>query len=256
MKKILCTILAFILLLNLAACVDKNSASTTATSTDGGSIVTDLSGPVTIDFWHCVDNEIELGELNTLVNNFNSGVGKEMGITVNPVYQGVTDKLASAVTAAIKAGDVPDVIICEGEDVVQYLPAGCVVDLTPYMQDKVWGVDLNDYYNAFIDPCNSFTEEGYYMLPFLMSGEVCYYNVDFFTEHNLVPATTWEEYENLCRTITSITGKPASGWDEGVKCFTTLMEQYAGGYTDKNGKLLFADNMEAAERLSLWYQVI
>ena len=274
MKKVVCILLAALILLSMAACGSKQTASTTtaastadstaastasssaaaSASASSGSVAVELSGPVTVNFWHCIDNETEVDELNTLVSNFNNGVGKDMGITVNAVYQGSVDDLGSAVTAAIKAGNVPNVIMCEGEDTVQYLQADCVVDLTPYIQDKDWGLDLTNYYDAFINPCSSFAEEGYYMLPFMMSGEVLYYNKDFFDKNNLKPATTWEEYEELCRTISGITKKPAAGWDEGTKCFTTLMEQYAGGYTDKDGKLLFADNMDAAEKAVSWYQ--
>lgn len=250
MKKILCLLLVFASVFSLTACAGKQDAKTG----DTGDVIVPLTEPQTIEFWHCVENETQLKTLNTLTDSFNNGVGKEMGITVNLVLQGTIDDLASAVTAAIKSGDVPDLAICESEDVVQYLQTDSLVDLTPYVNDEQWGLNLDNYYEASLEHCRSFAVEGFYSVPFFHSGECLYYNVDFFNEHGLTPAKTWEEYETLCRTITSITGKPAAGWDEGTKCFTTLMEQYAGGYTDKEGKLLFAENMDTAVQKLSWYQ--
>ena len=81
-----------------------------------------------------------------------------------------------------------------------------------------------------------------------------YYNVDFFKANNLSVPTTWAEFEETCTKIAEITGKPAAGWDEGVKCFSTLVEQKGIGYTDREGNLLFADNLDATTEVISWYQ--
>ena len=135
-----------------------------------------------------------------------------------------------------------------------WLQAGCVVDLTPYIENENYGLDLEDYYDIYIEDSCSYPVEGYYSLPLYVACEVMYYNVDFFRENNLTVPTTWAEFEEVCTKISEITGRPAGGWDEGVKCFSTLVEQKGIGYTDRDGKLLFAEDLDATTDVISWYQ--
>ena len=51
--------------------------------------------------------------LAEIVDKFNNGIGKEMGITVESFAQGEMPDLENAVTAAIKAGNTPNVSLTE-----------------------------------------------------------------------------------------------------------------------------------------------
>lgn len=255
MKKLVSIFLTLCLLLALTACGNTgNTATNPNTTNDPSRVEVELTEPITITFWHGIVQENMQQTLNEIVDGFNKGIGAEKGITVEVYAKGEMPDLENAVTAAIKAGDMPNVTLTEAANVVDWMQAGCVVDLTPYIENENYGLDLSDYYDVYVqDSCN-YPVAGYYSLPVYVGGEVIYYNVDFFEAHNLSVPTTWSEFENLCTQISEITGKPAAGWDEGVKCFSTMMEQKGIGYTDRNGKLLFAEDLDAATEVISWYQ--
>ena len=256
MKKWLSMLLALGMMFSLTACGGSDSSSSNAESqtADPASVEVELSEPITITFWHGIVQENMQQTLNEIIDDFNNGIGAEMGITVESYAKGEMSDLENAVTAAIKAGDMPNVTMSEAASVVDWLQAGCVVDLTPYVENENYGLDLDDYYDIYIEDSCSYPVEGYYSLPLYVACEVMYYNVDFFKENNLTVPTTWSEFEDVCTKISEITGRPAGGWDEGVKCFSTLVEQKGIGYTDREGNLLFAEDLDATTDVISWYQ--
>ena len=254
MKKWLCLLLALCMLLSLTACGGNTSGNVSDEPVDPASVEVELSEPITITFWHGIVQENMQETLAEVVDNFNSGIGAELGITVESSAKGEMSDLENAVTAAIKAGNMPNVTMTEAASVVDWLPSGAVVDLTPYIENENYGLDLDDYYEIYIEDSRSYPQEGYYSLPLYVACEVMYYNVTFFNEHNLTVPTTWTEFEDVCTQIAEITGAPAGGWDEGVKCFSTLLEQKGIGYTDREGKLLFAEDLDATTEVISWYQ--
>lgn len=260
MKKWLSMFLALCMVLSLAACgggddsASDTGASDGAQSADPASVEVELTEPITITFWHGIVQENMQETLNEIVDDFNAGIGAEMGITVESYAKGEMSDLENAVTAAIKAGNMPNVTMTEAASVVDWLQAECVVDLTPYIENANYGLDLEDYYDIYIEDSCSYPVEGYYSLPLYVACEVMYYNVDFFEENGLTVPATWTEFEDVCTQIAEITGRPAAGWDEGVKCFSTLLEQKGIGYTDRAGNLLFADDLDAATEVISWYQ--
>ena len=255
-KKWLSMLLALGMMFSLTACGGADSSSSNAESqtADPASVEVELSEPITITFWHGIVQENMQQTLNEIIDDFNNGIGAEMGITVESYAKGEMSDLENAVTAAIKAGNMPNVTMTEAASVADWLQAGCVVDLTPYIENENYGLDLEDYYDIYIEDSCSYPVEGYYSLPLYVACEVMYYNVDFFRENNLTVPTTWAEFEEVCTKISEITGRPAGGWDEGVKCFSTLVEQKGIGYTDRDGKLLFAEDLDATTDVISWYQ--
>ena len=256
MKKLFSILLAVCMLLSLVACGGEQPENNAAPEVpaDPASVEVELTEPITISFWHGIVQEYMQKTLNEIVDNFNTGIGAEMGITVEVFAKGEMPDCENAVTASIKAGNMPNVTLTEAACVVDWLEAGCVVDMTPYIESENYGLDLTDYYDVYIEDSCSYPVEGYYSLPVYVAGEVIYYNVDFFEANNLTVPTTWAEFEEVCTTISEITGKPAAGWDEGVKCFSTLVEQKGIGYTDREGNLLFANDLDATTEVISWYQ--
>lgn len=256
MKKWLSFLLALCMLLSLTACGNESGGpsgnpSEPKSPTD---VEVELTEPVTITFWHGIVQENMQQTLNEIVDDFNKGIGAEKGITVECYAKGEMPDLENAVTAAIKAGNMPNVTLTEAASVVDWLQTDCVVDMTPYIENANYGLDLSDYYDIYIEDSCNYPVPGYYSLPLYVACEVMYYNVDFFKANNLSVPTTWAEFEETCTKIAEITGKPAAGWDEGVKCFSTLVEQKGIGYTDREGNLLFADNLDATTEVIFWYQ--
>jgi len=97
-----------------------------------------------------------------------------------------------------------------------------------------------------------------YTLPFSKSTEVLYYNVDFFTEHNLTVPTTWDEMEAVCAQIKAIDiDSVPLGYDSEANWFITMCEQYGSDYTSARGNHFLFDNetnRAFVAEFAEWYQ--
>ena len=120
----------------------------------------ELTEPITISFWHGIVQEDMQKTLAEIVDKFNNGIGKEMGITVESFAQGEMPDLENAVTAAIKAGNTPNVSLTEAAAAANWLQADCMVDLTPYIENENYGLDLDDYYDVYIQDSRSYAKPG------------------------------------------------------------------------------------------------
>ena len=194
MKKITCLLLTLVMALTVAGC---GSGGDTPSSDNAGQsegeIVTELSEPVEIQFWHSISNQVHLEILENLVEEFNQTVGKEKGITVVPTFNGSSAELYSNVVASIKAGNAPDVILALRPYVADYLQTDYVVNLEPYIQDPDVGItDYEDIFANLRAADSAYQKEGTYSLPIHSYSEVLYYNVDFFEENGLTVPTTWD----------------------------------------------------------------
>lgn len=212
-----------------------------------------LSGPVTIEFWHPISNQAHAAVLEVLVNEFNEGVGKELGITVNPTFQGSGSELYTKVVAAIKAGTAPDVTVGNRYHIANYLETEYVVDLTPYVNDPDVGIaDFDDFFPNLAHGGYEFAKEGLFTLPIHTYTEVLFYNKGFFEANSLTVPTTWDELTEVSRQITAITGKPAFGWDNLCNSFMDLCYQYGGSYTTTDGEMLFEADPVSLQVIQMW----
>ena len=226
-------------------------------ASSGEKVEMDLTEPITIQFWENLDNETYDSDVQKVVDSFNETVGKDLGITVEMTVQsGGIEALETNLVAAIKSGSgVPNVITTEATYVPDYLQAQAIVDLTPYINSGDYGLDMSDYYDVFADSSSSYPEEGIYTLPAFVSGEVMYYNKDYFDENQLTVPTTWDEMVDTATKIADKEGHAAFGWDDPLKTFTTLSTQAGAGYTDKDGNILFGgDNLSKAIDAVSWYK--
>ena len=259
MKKFISLLLALTMALALAGCGSGGDTTPSDTTepeqTSDSEIVTEISEPVEIQFWHSISNPVHLEILEDLVDQFNQTVGQEKGITVVPTFNGSGAELYSNVVASIKAGNAPDVTLALRPYVADYLQTDYVVDLTPYIQDETVGIsDYEDIFAGLRQADASYTKPGIYSLPIHSYSEVLYYNVGFFEENGLTVPTTWDEMVDTCEKIYEITGAPAFGWDNLAGSFMTLVNQFGGRYTDQDGNIYFAQEDEAValEVLELW----
>lgn len=260
-KKITSMLLTLALVLALVGCSSKGDADTSdgMEQTEGKEIVTELSEPVELQFWHSISNTVHLEILENLVDQFNQTVGKEKNITVVPTFNGSSAELYSNVIASIKADNAPDVTLALRPYVADYLQTDYVVDLSSYIYDDNVGIsDYDDIFASLRQADASYEKAGIYSLPIHSYSEVLYYNVDFFEENNLTVPTTWDEMIETCEKIYDITGSPAFGWDNLAGSFMTLVNQLGGRYTDQNGTIYFAEEDEsvALDVLNMWKENI
>lgn len=240
MKKLISFLAVVLLAVSFAFAGGSAEQATTSESSD---VVTTISNPITIEFWHSFSGDVQLPVIEGLVKEFNDTVGKEKGITVVPVAQGSGPQLYSKVIGAIKAGDVPAVAMTKVIYNEDYVTADASVDLTPYINDSEVGItDFDDFFPAFQEESMGYSKEGIYSLPLAKNVDVVYYNADFFAENGLVPPKTWDELEVVSQKIYDLTGRAAFGYDNLSYLFQNLCYQYGGAYTNNKGDLLFLED--------------
>lgn len=240
MKKLISFLTVVLLAVSFAFAGGSAEQATTSESSD---VVTTISNPITIEFWHSFSGDVQLPVIEGLVKEFNDTVGKEKGITVVPVAQGSGPQLYSKVIGAIKAGDVPAVAMTKVIYNEDYVTADASVDLTPYINDPEVGItDFDDFFPAFQEESMGYSKEGIYSLPLAKNVDVVYYNADFFAENGLVPPRTWDELEVVAQKIYDLTGRAAFGYDNLSYLFQNLCYQYGGAYTNNKGDLLFLED--------------
>ena len=88
MRKIVNLLLVLAMVLSMTACSGSKTETPKQSEAPAKDIVTQLSAPVTIEFWHSIANKAHIEILDGLVKEFNETVGAEKGITVNATYQG------------------------------------------------------------------------------------------------------------------------------------------------------------------------
>jgi ABC-type glycerol-3-phosphate transport system substrate-binding protein len=85
---------------------------------------------------------VELGLLNTLVEEFNSE--NEWGINVKMESQVNFTNQYENVTASLPTAEKPDLVIALPEHALEWNAMGAVTDLTPYAEDPLYGIDSSD----------------------------------------------------------------------------------------------------------------
>lgn len=154
-KKIVSLLLAGVMVLSMTACGSKGEEETK--KQEKTEIVTEISEPIELQYWHSISNPIHLEVLENLVEEFNETVGKEKNISVVPTFNGSSADLYSNVIAAIKAGTAPDVTLALRPYVADYLQTEYVVDLAPYIADEKVGMsDFDDIFEGLSDGGSKF----------------------------------------------------------------------------------------------------
>ena len=170
MKKGLISILSLMMILGLGACSSNNGKADEPEN--GGqeptALVTEITNPISIEFWHnCTNIQEEI--VNQRVEEFNSTVGKEKGITVTAINQGSSAEVNNKVVGAVKAKNAPAVILSQQTYVEDLLASEAVVDLAPYISDAAVGMsDYQDIYESFRTFGANYSVSGTYSLPFTM----------------------------------------------------------------------------------------
>lgn len=218
-------------------------------------VVTELSEPVTVEFWHSMSGAN--GEaLNSIIEDFNNTVGKEKGITVEATYQGGYSDTKSKIMASLKAGNSPEIVQGTSNDIKEYYESGFLQNLNPYIYDETIGMngkdDINDIYPVYLEEAKSYSDTGdLYSMPFAKSTDLLFYNKTFFEEHGLKVPKTWDEVVEVSKQITEITGKPAFSIDSLANYLISMLKQTGDNlYTNKGGELLF-NNKEAVKAIEL-----
>lgn len=214
MKKLLAMISALIIV--LAGCGNASSSNT--------DVLTELTEPVEIEFWHAMTGTSE-EVLNQLVDGYNESQDL---VTVTAVNQGSYGDLDTKIKSAGNGGSLPTLAQGYPNTIYEYIQSGWVTDLNPYLDVNAFDIDIDNFIPAYVEEVKGADGETW-AIPFNKSTEVLFYNQDMLDEAGVEVPTTIEEVLEVSKTIYEKTGKPGIGFDSLSNLYATLL--YNSGVT-------------------------
>lgn len=223
-----------------------------------------LEHEASITFWHTM-GAANRAVLDQMITGFNAIYPN---ITITHASQGGYDELRDKVSAAIPAGTTPTMAYCYPDHVADYMSAGAIQNLNPYINSTIFGLGLeddptlagpvSDFIPGYWQEGREYMTPGTYSVPFSKSTELMFYNKTFFDAHSLTVPTSWEQLIAVARQIKTI--DPSStpfGYDSDANWFITLCEQMGIPYTSLNADEHFLFNNDQAkdmvEMIKGWY---
>ncbi len=193
-------------------------------------------------------------------------------ITVKYDAVGGYDDVRDTINTEITAGNQPNIAYCYPDHVALYNKSGAVVQLDNLINStetvthddgttEVLGLtdeQKADFIEGYYNEGKAFGDDFMYTLPMSKSTEVLYYDKTFFDAEKLTVPTTWEELEQVCRTIKSRYPQSTPlGYDSEANWFITMCEQMGSGYTttDPDNYFVFdnAENKAFIEKIRGWF---
>lgn len=213
-RKLLAVAVAVSMLVSLTGCGGKASAPTESSAqTAAAEVKTAEIDPVQnteLIFWH--NRGGTAGELleQKMIPKFNETVGKEMGITITPVYQSSSD-LISKLKALILAKDVDNL-----PDMAQVFAGDAeYMSTVPYVvpaQSLIAGDDSFTTDEILPQLLNSYTYAGtLYSIPFHASTMIMYYNKNAFVEAGLDPENPPATLDDVAACASKLLKKDGTG---------------------------------------------
>ncbi|WOO87650.1 ABC transporter substrate-binding protein [Mollicutes bacterium LVI A0039] len=213
MKKILGMLAVLVIL--LAGCNGTTSSS---------DVVTELTEPVEIEFWHAM-NGINEETLNTIIENYNSS---QDIVTVKAINQGAYKDLDTKIQSAGQAGQLPTLAQGYPNSIYEYIQNDWVTDLAPYAEVNAFDLDIDNFIQTYVDEVTGENGE-LHAIPFNKSTELLFYNEDMLKEAGVEVPTTVDELFTASEKLYEKTGKPGLGFDSLNNLYATLA--YNSGIT-------------------------
>jgi len=150
----------------------------------------------TVIFWHVWGTGGPSEALLTIVDEFNAT--NEWDITVEAVDQDDYAPLEDAFNAAIQSGDLPDLVTGYSNAMANWYAVDSVVDLSPYMDDSMFGVTAEDMSAINEGAINGgqAPDGTQFAFPISQSANVLFYNSGWAKELGFDnPPSNWAEFE-------------------------------------------------------------
>ena len=212
--------------------------STKSASTE---IVTEITEPVEITFWHAMNGDLE----KTLQNLTDKFMESNKNITVTLQNQSSYPDLQQKITATTASPkDLPTLTQAYPHWMVNAVQDELLVDLKPYIENETIG-DKN--YTNILEGFRKGSEiDGkVYGMPFNKSTEVIWYNKTLFDELGLEVPTTFEEFAQVSKTITEKKGIVGAGFDSLNNFYTTYLKNKGVDFNSETD-VTSAESVEAA----------
>lgn len=235
-KKILSIILATTLSLSLlAGCSSKGEEGAKS------DIVTEITEPVEIIFWHAMNGDLEKS-LQKLTDEF---VGLNPNITITLQNQSSYPDLQQKITATVASPkDLPTLTQAYPDWMFNPIADSLVEDLTPYIENET--IKFDNYEDILPGLREAAKIDGkIYGMPFNKSTEVIWYNKTLFEELNLKVPTNYEEFAAVSKEIKEKKGIAGAGFDSLNNYYTTFLKTEGLSY-DNNTDVTGAESVKAA----------
>ncbi len=222
---------ALALALSMVTLVGCGSEGNEPAKTEGqdsaSAIVTEITEPVEITFWHAMNGGQEKA-LTDLTNKFTEA---NPNITVTLQNQSSYPELQQKLTATTASPkNLPTMTQAYAD--WMFLPAqdGLVLNLADYINHETIGFDN---FEDILPGLRASVEVGDKILgiPFNKSTEVIWYNKDLFEELNLEVPTTFEELKEVSKTIYEEKGIAGAGFDSLCNYYTTALKNAGVDFT-------------------------
>ena len=134
--------------------------------------------PTTITMWHNFGGEMQ-SMMDSLIDEFNSTVGKEQGIIVNVTAISssaeLQDKLNMIINEDPGAPEIPDLFTSYPKTAILFRQKNLLCNLDDYFSDD----ELSSYVPQFVDE-GRLPDGNLYVFPFAKSTEILYVNKTLF----------------------------------------------------------------------------
>ncbi|MCI9258708.1 MAG: ABC transporter substrate-binding protein [Romboutsia sp.] len=234
-KKLTSLALSAVLMTGLmTGCGSKNNASSEE-------IVTEITEPVEISFWHAMSGDLE----KTLENLTDKFMEANPNITVTLQNQSSYNDLQQKMTATLASPkDLPTLTQAYPHWMINAMQDELLVDLKPYIENETIG---SENYNDMLEGFKTASEiDGkIYGMPFNKSTEVIWYNKTLFDELGLEVPTTFEEFAQVAKTITEKKGIVGAGFDALNNFYTTYLKNKGVDFNSETD-VTSAESVEAA----------
>lgn len=183
-------------------------------------IVTEITSPVEITFWHAMNGDLEKA-LQKLTDEFTT---QNPNITVTLQNQSSYPDLQQKITATVASPkDLPTLTQAYPDWMFNPIQDGLVTDLAPYIENETLKFDNYEDVLASLREASKIDGKIYGM-PFNKSTEVIWYNKTLFDELGLKAPTNYDELVQVAKTIKEKKGIAGAGFDSLNNYYTTFLK--------------------------------
>ncbi|MGG7143107.1 extracellular solute-binding protein [Clostridium nigeriense] len=183
-------------------------------------IVTEITSPVEITFWHAMNGDLEKS-LQKLTDEF---MEQNPNITVTLQNQSSYKDLQQKITATVASPkDLPTLTQAYPDWMFNPINDGLVTDLTPYIENETLKFDnYEDILASFREAAK--IDGKIYGMPFNKSTEVLWYNKTLFNELGLTAPSNYDELVEVSKKIYEAKGIAGAGFDSLNTYYTTFLK--------------------------------
>lgn len=231
---------------------------------------TTVTGTGEIVFYHTMGDTLQ-NALQVAIDNFEA---KYPGWTIKHTQVGGYDDVRDKIIGDLQAGTQPDLAYCYADHVAQYIKTKNVVDMSKFINSTGTATigsseaaigytaeEISDFvpgyymegkavnfadYNKY-----GYSDQAQFMMPYVKSTEVLYYNKTALDAAGLSVPTTWDELWSACEVLAAKYPKCTPlGYDSEANWFITMCEQNGWGYTSAQAPHYLFNTPEACAWLN------